>query len=74
MTIKNISPDVKNSNIEYCIYEYVRKEEDRDILRDHWFKGATIGELAEKYHKSDTVIKRILYKTGDKILLKAAKM
>jgi AraC-like DNA-binding protein len=74
MTINKLSPDVKNSNIEYCINEYVRREEDRDILRKHWFKGKSINELAEEYHKSDTVIKRLLYNTGDRILIKASKM
>jgi len=74
MTIRSVPDDVKNSNIEYCINEYVRSEEDRDILRKHWFKRMTIGELADEYHKSDTIIKRIIYHTGDKILIKASKM
>lgn len=74
MTIRTVPEDVKNSNIEYCISEYVRSEEDREILRKHWFKRKTIDELAEEYNKSDTIIKRIIYHTGDKILIKASKM
>lgn len=74
MTIRDLPDDVKNSNIEYCINEYVRGVEDREILRKHWFEKKTIGELASEYNKSDTIIKRILYGTGDKILIKATKM
>lgn len=74
MTIHTLPEDIRNSVIQYCIDEYVRKKEHREILQKHWFEGATIGSLAEEYHLSDTAIKKIIYKTGDKILLKAAKM
>lgn len=69
-----IDEDILNSNIEYCINEYVRLVEHRDILREKWFKGFTFEQLAAKYNKSPTAIKSIVYGIGDKILLKASKM
>lgn len=74
MTIHNLSEEVKNSDIEYCINEYVRQIEYRDILKEHWFKGATLQGLALKYNRSLTSIKHIIYDIGDKILIKADKM
>lgn len=72
MSIHNISDDIRNSDIEDCINEYVRLIEHRTILRERWFEGLTLDQLAEKHNLSVTVIKRIIYDTGDKILLKAA--
>lgn len=69
-----IAEDILNSNIEYCIDEYVRLIEHRDILRDKWFSGYSLEALAAKYNKSPTAIKDIVYGKGDKILLRAAKM
>ena len=74
MTIHTVPGDVKNSDIEYCINEYVRQIEHREILRKHWFSRATISDLAEEYHMSDTAVKKIIYTIGDKILIKATKM
>lgn len=74
MTIHTIGDDVKNSDIEYCINEYVRSIEYRGILYKHWFERKTMGELAEEYNMSETAIKRIVYDIGDKILLKAQKI
>lgn len=67
-----IDENIRNSDIEYCINEYVRLVEHRDILREKWFKGFTLDQLAAKYNRSLTSIKKIVYGTGDKILLKAA--
>ena len=69
-----IDEETLNSNIEYCIDEYVRLIEHRDIMREKWFRGYTLDELAAKYNKSLTAIKRIVYDEGDKILLRASKM
>jgi len=74
MTIKSLPIDVKNSDIEYCINEYVRPIEHREILYKHWFNRASIEELARDYNLSETSIKKILYGIGDKVLLKAIKM
>ncbi len=46
-----IDEDTLNSSINYCIDEYVRLEEERDILRERWFKGMSIKELADSHKK-----------------------
>lgn len=74
MNIHSISEDIKNSDIEYCIREYVRPVEYREILSKHWFERMTISELAAEYHISDSAVKKIIYNLGDKILLRASKM
>lgn len=70
----SIDTDIKNSNIVYCIDEYVRNIEHRQILKEKWFEGMTLGELSAKHNLSDTSIKEIIYGIGDPILVKAAKM
>lgn len=74
MTIHDIDDNIKNSDIEHCIDEYVRLVEHRTILRERWFQGKTLDQLAADHNLSLTIIKRIVYNTGDKVLLKAAKM
>jgi len=74
MIVHTIGDDIKNSDIEYCIDEFVRLKEHRDILRERWFEGKTLDQLAEAHHLSITIIKRIVYNTGDKIILKTSKM
>lgn len=69
----DIPEDVLNSDIIYCVSEYVRNIEHRQILLDWWFHGYTLEGLSEKYHRSVTGIKSIVYGTGDKILLRASK-
>jgi hypothetical protein len=69
-----IPENVTNSNLNFCINEYVRLEKHRDMLRDKWFIGLTLEQIAEKYEISDTQTKNIIYGIGDKVLLKAAKM
>ena len=69
-----IPENVTNSNLNFCINEYVRLEKHRDMLRDKWFMGLTLEQIAEKYEISDTQTKNIISGIGDKVLLKAAKM
>lgn len=69
-----IPEDLLNSNIEYCIDEYVRLYEHREILREKWFGGLTIEQLSEKHQLSETRIKDILYGIGDKILIRASEI
>ena len=69
-----IDSNIKNSDIEYCISEYVRAYEHRDILREKWFGQKTIEELASEHNMSITAMKSIIYDIGDDILLRAAKM
>lgn len=67
-----IPEDALNSNIEYCIEEYVRNEIHREMLRDKWFRGKSLEQIAEKYQFSVTTVKKVIYDTGDKILLRAS--
>ena len=69
-----IPENVTNSTLNFCINEYVRLEKHRDMLRDKWFIGLTLEQIAEKYEISDTQTKNIIYGIGDKVLLKASKM
>lgn len=68
-----IPDEIPNSRLEHCIDEYVRLERDRAILRSHWFGGKSFVELTEKYDLSLTAVKNIIWKQGDKVLLKASK-
>lgn len=70
----DIPADTLNRNINYCIDEYVRLIKHRDMLRDKWFYGLTISQIAEKYGISDTAVKSVIYDIGDEILLRASKM
>lgn len=69
-----IDKETLNSNIEHCIDEYVRLYEHRAILREKWFEGLTIEQIAEKHKLSETRVKTILYKQGDDVLIRASKM
>lgn len=70
--MSRIPSSTLNSSIEYCINEYVRLYRDREILRDRWFLGLTLEEIAEKHNLSVSYVKDIVYKIGDNILLRAA--
>ena len=69
-----IPDNVTNTKLNFCINEYVRIEKHKDMLRDKWFMGLTLEQIAEKYDISETQTKNIIYGIGDKVLLKAAKM
>lgn len=69
-----IDEETLNSNIEYCINEYVRLVKHRDMLRDKWFIGLSLEQIAEKNGISVTATKDVIYGTGDKILLRASQM
>lgn len=69
--MKHTIPDyATNEAVNAAIDSYVRLERDRDILRDHWFGGLSFMKLSEKYDLSLTAIKKIVYKQGDRVLLK----
>lgn len=67
----DIPDETYNSDIVFCVDEFVREVEHREILKDWWFHGFTLEGIAGKYHKSLTGVKDIIYGTGDKILLRA---
>ena len=68
----SIPENVKNSDVTVLIDEYVRLERDREILKNHWFKGMTFEQLAELNGLSVNKIKDVVYNIGDKILLKTS--
>lgn len=70
----DIDENILNSNIEFCIDEYVRKYEHRDMLREKWFGGCSLEELATRHHLSSSAVKNVIYGIGDKILLRASEM
>lgn len=70
----DIPSDTLNSNIEYCIDEYVRLVDHREMLRDKWFHGMTLEAIAHKYDVSVQTVKNIIYDIGDKILIRASNM
>ncbi len=69
-----IPEHIKNSELIFCIDEFVRNERDRKILKLKWFNGYTIEKLASEYQLSETKIKSIVYDIGDEILLKACEL
>ena len=71
---KRIGADIRNSDIVYCIDEYVRLKVHREILKAHWFDGVTLEGLAGEYHLSLTAIKKIVYDIGDVVIARAARM
>lgn len=74
MSTHKIPEDILNKNIEYCIDQYVRLIRHRDMLRDKWFHGLSLEQIAEKYDISLTATKDVIYGIGDKIIIRAAKM
>lgn len=65
---------VNNSTLEYLIDERVRPYEDREILRDHWFRKKSFYKIAENRKCSLTHVKDIIYGFGDPLLVEAAEM
>lgn len=63
---------IPNSLLIELINEWVKKERDRQILIRRFVDGCTFEKLAEERGLSVQHVKRIVYKEGDKILLKAA--
>lgn len=62
--------DIPNSRIAYLIDEYVHSERDRAILKRKFIDGLTFEQLEYEFGISDRQIKNIVYKQGDRILLK----
>ena len=59
--------DLPRSEIEKLIDEWIYKEKYREILKDRLLHGMTYESIAEKYGMSDRQIKRIVYKSEDKL-------
>lgn len=68
-----IDEDVLNSDIEWCIDQYVRLIEHRQMLKEKWFEGLTYEQIAEKHQLSVASVKKIIYEQGDRVLLRVSK-
>lgn len=69
-----LAPHVRNSTFDYLISEYVRYEDDRGMLRDHYFRGKSFMDLSKIYDCSLTHVKDVIYGIGDPLLIMAAEM
>lgn len=70
----DIPRHVNNSTIEYLIRERIRNVEHRDMLREKWFYGLSLYQIAEKHKCSLTHVKDVIYGFGDPLLLEAAEI
>jgi len=70
----DIPAETLNSNIEYCINEYVRLIDHREMLRDKWFRGLTFEKIASNHGVTTQTVKNVIYGIGDDILIRASKM
>lgn len=59
-----------NSQISAVIDEYIHSERDRRILKRRFIDGICFEPLAEEEKLSVRQVKNIVYKYGDRILLK----
>lgn len=59
--------DYSRSEIEHAIEEWVLNERYRAIMRRRLIDGITYERLAEEFDMSVSQIKRIVYKSGDKV-------
>ena len=62
--------EYKNSQISEVIDEYIHNKRDRDILRRRLVDGIRYEQLAEEFNLSVRQVKNIVYKYGDRVLLK----
>ena len=61
-----------NSEIQAVINEYIHSERDRDILKRRLIDGIRYEQLAEEFDLSVRQVKNIVYKNGDRVLLRCA--
>ena len=62
--------DLKNSEIEHLINEWIHSERDRMILHRRLIDGICFEPLAEECNMSVAQVKRIVYKGTTKIFSK----
>lgn len=60
--------DIKNSEIEHLVNEYVHNKQHREMLKARFIDGLTFSELSYKFNLSERQVKKIIYKNGDKLL------
>lgn len=59
--------NLSRSELQYLIDQLIFNERDRCILADWLLNGMTYERIAEKYDMSDRQIKKIVYKTMDRL-------
>lgn len=62
--------DISRSEIEQAIDEWILNERDREILKRRLIDGICYEPLAEEFDLSVATVKRIIYKTQDKLFRK----
>lgn len=62
-------PTYTNSQVEFCIDEYIHNEMHRAMLKRYLIDGRTYSELAEEFNYSIRQIARIIYK-NEQVLFK----
>jgi DNA-directed RNA polymerase sigma subunit (sigma70/sigma32) len=62
--------DIPNSTLINAIDEWEKSERNRTILKRRFIDGLTFDELSEEFNLSPQAVKKIVYKNGDRILLK----
>ena len=62
--------EYSNSQMRHLIEEYIHNERDRKILIRRFIDGRTFDALAEEFDLSVRQVKNIVYRQGDKLLLK----
>lgn len=62
--------DIPNSTLINAIDEWEKSERNRKILKRRLIDGLTFDELSEEFNLSPQAVKTIVYKEGDRILLK----
>lgn len=62
--------NIPNSLLSAYIDEWEKSERNRNILKRRFIDGLTFDELSEEFNLSPQAVKKIVYKNGDRILLK----
>ena len=60
--------DIANSENDYLIDQWIRRERDRANLKDRLINGMTFERLAEKHDMSVRQTKNIVYKAMEKLV------
>ena len=63
--------EISNSELSALIDNWIRDKRTREMLKDRFIDGLTFDEISEKHNISVVHCKRIIYQSGDKILLKS---
>lgn len=59
--------EVSNSEIQFLIDEWIHSDRNRDIMKRRLIDGWTYDRIAEEFDLSVQQVKKIVYKSQDKI-------